>query len=420
MIRGAAALALLALLQEAPGDVERRARIEAAVNAWFEKGEPVAVDGAIEVYLVAIRRGAPVAGAMEPGLHSRTTSSGVPYLLRVPKGAGAKPCRLLVTLHGSNGSARAALASWGKSLDGEEDLLVAAPEAGGPGWGNARAGHDRIFSVIRDVSAAVRVDPDAVFLDGASMGAHGSFFLAMHYPDRFAGIAPRVGSARFYNLKTTGGLTEVSPAPPMLDNLKRLPVFLVAGVKDSNSPIDEVRVTAQRLKFLGGPFTYREHPDGGHEWFAQEDADVAAFFRAHRRDPYPARVSFTTREPAFRRCFWVEILDAARAANRETTHLDLKGEPLETRREYDKAVTVDAEADRKSNRILVRASGVKRLALWLHDAYVDLDRQVEVVVGVRTVFKGKVERSLKTALEDCKARGDRGMPYPARVAFDVP
>jgi dienelactone hydrolase len=391
-------------------------RVEDAVNAYFAEGRPVEAQAPLAEILAAVRRGMrPPAGA-KTGRMERKTPEGTRYLLRVPRGYdGETPLRLLVSLHGSGGTAEQAEWAWGESLDGEADLIVAFPDGGLAGWGNSRAGHDNILSVVRDVSRHYAIDPDRVCLDGASMGAHGSFFLAMYHPGRWAAIAPRAGSARAVNQKSSGGVPDISPAPAMLDNLWATPVYLIAGAKDLNSPVDEVRVTKRRLEGLGAPLVYREYADRGHEWFRDEDRDVLDFLRHHVRDPYPARVRFTTREPAFGRCLWVEILEASRPLRIEITHVDMKGDVIETRKEYDRPVEVDAAVDRAKNRVTVKASGAKELRIWLADELVDLDKPVRVVLNDAVVFDGKVERSLKAALEDCRKRADRGAVYVASV-----
>jgi poly(3-hydroxybutyrate) depolymerase len=371
--------------------------------------------------MAAIRRGARGAGKLDAGTLRRKTPSGVPYLLRLPAGLDAeKLYPLLITLHGSNlvGGA-SALASWQESLRGVTDLIVAAPDAGNDGWGNARAGHERVLAVLRDVSSNWPVDLDRVSLDGGSMGAHGAFFLAMYHPDRWAAIAPRCGSARFINMTAKGGVPDFTPSPPLLDNLWTTPVYLIAGAKDENTPIDEVRITMKRLEGLGAPLVYREYPAGGHAWYGAEDRDVLDFIRWHLRDPYPKRVKFVTREPAFGRCSWIEVVDATRPLRIEFTHLDMAGRPLEVRKEYDRSVEVDARIDRDRNRVTVQATGVKTLKVWLSDELLDLDQPVEVVVNDVRAFQGRVERSIAVALEDCRARGDRGAPFAAAVTVAV-
>ncbi len=401
--------------ETAPARPALKQEVVDAVNAWFDKGTPIKVDAPVADFMNAIRFGAKPSGG-KTGFSECKTPEGVPYLLQVPKAyKGDRPMRLMISLHGSGGTAMMALKCWGGSFDDEEDLIVAAPEGGLPGWGNSLAGHDRILGVVRDVSAHYAIDLDRVTLEGGSMGAHGSFFLTMYYPDRFAAIAPRCGSARFVNQRSKGGVPDIAAAPAILDNLWRTPVYLIAGVKDGNSPIDEVRTTMRRLQGLGVPLVYKEYPEGGHEWFPAENRDVLDFLRAHARDPYPKRVKLTTREPAFGRCFWIEVTQANRPLRIDITHVDMNLKEIETRSEYDKPVEVDAEADRAKNRITLKSLYVKELKVFLTDELLDLDKPVRITWNDSIVFEGKVERSVQAALDDCKARRERGLPYPAAV-----
>jgi hypothetical protein len=42
---------------------------------------------------------------------------------------------------------------------------------------------------------------------------------------------------------------------------------------------------------------------------------------------------------------------------------------------------------------------------------------VRITLNDAIVFEGRVERSLQTALDDCRARRHRGLPYPACVTI---
>ncbi len=385
-----------------------------AVNAYFRDGTPLKTDAPIADVLAAVRRGSRGTDAPVAGLHDRKT-----YLLRVPPECDPEaPMRLLVSLHGSSSTARHAHAAWARSLEADRDFIVAFPEGSDVGWGHGTACHERIFSAIRDVCARHTIDPDAISIDGASMGGHGAFSMAMHHPGRWSAIAPRVASARAINMHIKGGVPDLSPAPPLLENLWATPVYFIAGVQDGNSPIAEARLTKSSLERAGAPLVWRER-DGGHAWYRDEDPDVLDFLRTHRRDPYPRRVRLVSTEPAVSRSGWIEILSSTREARIEITHLDLLQKPIETRRVYDKPAEVDADADRAKNRVTIRTTGVRELRVWLADELLDIDKPVEIALNGAKAFEVNVARSLQAALEDCRKRGERGAPFIASVKVAV-
>jgi predicted esterase len=395
-------------------------KLEEAVNAYFADGTPLKTDAALPQVLAAIRRGARGGDAPKPGIHKMKTKDGAEYLLRMPEGYDPEvPMPMLFSMHGSSNTAAAQYYSWANGLRDDRDFVVVFPEGGLLAWGNATACHERVFAIMRDVAARVTIDPDGICLDGGSWGGHGAFLLAMTHPGRWAAIAPRVGTARFANYSIKAGVPDSSAAPPQLANLWDLPVYLVAGAKDDRTPIEEARATRRKLESIGAPLVYREYEDGGHEWFPTEDGDVLDFLRHHRRNPYPKRVKLVTREALFNRCSWIEILSVTRTERIEIAHLDMRQQPLETRKEYDKCAEVDAEADRAKNRITIRTQGVRDLRVWLADELVDLDKPIELVVNGEKPTTMKAERSLQAAMEDCRKRGDRGAPFVASVKVTV-
>ena len=80
-------------------------------------------------------------------------------------------------------------------------------------------------------------------------------------------------------------------------------------------------------------------------------------------------------------------------------------------------IRVEATLDRKRNRIEVRARNVSELTFFLHDRMLDLDKEIEIRVNRKTVFKGKVSRSIETLIES--ARTDRGLLYTAQKTVRV-
>src|ERR1043166_7964897 len=120
------------------------------------------------------------------------------YALWIPKDyAPTKLWRLLISLHGQGGNGPDFMRNWRGDLERAGDTFLLCPSAGRGGWGRSLLGHHYILDSLRDLMENYAIDPDLVFIDGASMGGNGSFEFACMYPDLLAGAAPRSGGPMF-------------------------------------------------------------------------------------------------------------------------------------------------------------------------------------------------------------------------------
>jgi pimeloyl-ACP methyl ester carboxylesterase len=337
------------------------------------------------------------------------------YLLRIP--ARYTPARrwpILVVLHGQGGTADDSLRRWLPEAARLEDWFVLAPMAGRGGWGRSLLGHAYVFTALREAARSFAIDPDRVFLDGASMGGNGAFQLACAYPDRFAAVCARSGGPAF---RRAAPGPEAPVEAEGLENLLATPVYWIVGARDPKLPYAWVKQARARLEELGAPLVYREYPEGGHEAFPQQNGAVLDWMSARRRDAYPLRVGLATSERLFNRAFWLEI-EAFREPERvERRFTDFEGDVLETRRALAGEVRVRAELRRDANEIRVTASGARELRIYLHERMVDFDRPLGVTAnGTRSTFTARP--SLETLLES--ARRDRGLLYTAVVSVRIP
>ena len=211
------------------------------------------------------RPGAPETGRVIRKKMKAAHPAGGPfeYVLWVPKSyTPDKQWRLIINLHGSGGTGDGALGRWLDDLKKSDDTFLLCPSAKRGGWGGSLLGHAYILQSMRDVMTDYAIDIDRVFLDGASMGGNGSFQFACLYPDLFAGAMPRSGGPRFIRDRKTGKVTSEG-----VENLVALPVYWVIGAKDGKLPHEWVQEAKGRIDALKSDFTYREYPNGGHEWF---------------------------------------------------------------------------------------------------------------------------------------------------------
>jgi len=223
------------------------------------------------------------------------------------------------------------------------------------------------------------VNPDRVYILGASHGGYGAFVIGPKMPDRFAAVhasasAPTPGETAGENLRNTRFTFLVGETDTAYGRAHRCQEFAK-------------QVEAWRARRGGYPGGFEWRPGVGH---SVPDRDkVGEMIKSGARNPWPEQVVWVQSDDVLKHCFWVE-------APRPT----------------DKAA-VEASAHR--NTITVRAEGQDEVALWLDEALVDLAKPVtvEVVGGKTQAFTPKP--TLETYCLGFEKRGDPRLSAPVRV-----
>ena len=340
------------------------------------------------------------------------------YVLWVPKDyEPEKSWRLIVSLHGQSGNGDQFINHWLGDAQRDGATFVLCPSARRGGWGHSTLGYHYVLDSLRDVLATYAVDRDLVFLDGASMGGNGSFQFACMFPDLFAGAAPRSGGPMFRYVPTGPGKNDRTVTAELLENLIATPLYWVVGAKDNEVPNAWVKIAKTQLDALKTDFTFREFPDGGHEWFPQENRAVMEWMTTKRRTAYPARVGLDTNERAFSRNFWLEISEFKGQEILKRSYMDFDKKSIEERTLFPEHAHAKGEIVKESNEIKLTVSGAREVRVYLHEKMVELARPVTITVnGSKSKFD--VKPSLETLLES--ARRDRGLLYTASVKVRVP
>jgi pimeloyl-ACP methyl ester carboxylesterase len=175
------------------------------------------------------------------------------------------------------------------------EYIAAAPLARGTA-GYQGVPEQDVYDMIDDLKSRFLIDEDRIYLTGLSMGGGGTLWLGLTRPDVWAAIAP------------------VCPAPPegtmeLAGNAANLPVHLFIGDKDflyktASEWKTRLEAAAQRLDYV-------EYPGVGHnswEW-AYKDGFIFDWFSQFRRDPFPEKVSFTTKWFRYNKAYWVTVDD---------------------------------------------------------------------------------------------------------------
>jgi pimeloyl-ACP methyl ester carboxylesterase len=232
-------------------------------------------------------------GWFETAFYSTVDGSAQPYSLSVPADYDKQPDRkwpLVIGLHGGGGTHGGE-----KGYNGTPeiaDYINLLPLGRGPHVGFNRLAAVDVVQAIQDVQSHYRVDPDAVFLFGGSMGGYGTFAIASRWPDLFAACRPVCGGGAWCPL----------------EQMCNLPTVVHHGLLDISVASSHSRFVAARMNAAGCPLQLYLHPEFGHRVTPMSDK-ISAWekFRSIRRDSQPRRVIVDSDLPTLRKAYWLSI-----------------------------------------------------------------------------------------------------------------
>ncbi len=131
--------------------------------------------------------------------------------------------------------------------------------------------NDVLFALLDEIGGKYNVDPDRVYVTGASMGGYGTWSLAAHEPNRFAAIAPICGRA--------AGLWAWT--------LTTLPIWVFHGELDPVVPLDESRRMIEILRQVGNVAKFTIYPLALHDVWTRtyRGTELFGWFLKHTRSP---------------------------------------------------------------------------------------------------------------------------------------
>lgn len=192
----------------------------------------------------------------------------MPYRVYIPKGyRPGKKMPLVVALHGLGATEDSFFESYGGAmprLAEARGYIVVAPlgyrvdggygvflpgAATDPAGARARSLSEQdVLEVVKRVREQYTIDDTRMFLMGHSMGAIGTWALAMKNPAPWAGLGAFSGFGVATNAKAIVGI----------------PQFVVHGDADNTVSVAGSRTMVAALKSAGGTVTYIEVPGGNH------------------------------------------------------------------------------------------------------------------------------------------------------------
>ncbi|GGO02368.1 GNAT family N-acetyltransferase [Saccharibacillus kuerlensis] len=172
---------------------------------------------------------------------------------------------LILYLHGAGGSGsepdlvrREGLPDHVEHVS-EFPFIVVAPQCPiGVFWNTKE---DEVIAILDEVTERWNVDPERVYLTGYSMGAYGVWHLAVHYPKRFAAIAPVSG----------GG------DPSYARDLQEMPAWIFHGTDDEVIHASESEKIAEAMRKVGAEVELTLYPGSGHDCWKKVYASEALY-----------------------------------------------------------------------------------------------------------------------------------------------
>ena len=353
--------------------------------------------------------------ADKTGVTARTVSLGDgttgSYALFVPEKYDPETSwPLVLALHPAGGTGQNYVQAWPRFEQAHSYLLLAPTSEGHAGW-NEKETRQLVSRALRDVRENFSIDPNRIYIDGASMGGIAAWHYGLAAPDLFAGLVCRAGA-----VNTDSRL--------LLANAFALPVYIIHGLKDTVIPLEAVKPARDELVQMGYDVTYRLDTKAGHGSFAEETPKIIEWLSNRVRDPYPRQVRFRLLSLAGPRSYWLQaevLADTIFDPMRPVVVPKVAGQPLqgELRDNYMRSLMrtgvgkLDGQID--GNRITVSTRHIMGYTVLLDDRLVDLDKPVQVITNGKQSFSDKVDRDLPFMLEWARRHADPGMLYSAHV-----
>jgi predicted peptidase len=204
----------------------------------------------------------------------KRSQAGLPYLLHVPaETSGRRRLPLILFLHGAaeRGADPGQLKHHGLagvvSRDPDFPFIVVVPQCPAENyWGRLL---DPLNGLLAEVTSALPVDLERIYLTGVSMGGAGVWALAGQVPDLFAALVPICG----------GG------DPALAPRLASIPVLAFHGAQDRIVPPSRSMEMVEAVRASGGDARLIIYPDLGHECWLRtyNDPDLYHWLLEHRR-----------------------------------------------------------------------------------------------------------------------------------------
>ncbi len=306
-----------------------------------------------------------------------------PFSVYVPVGfdPGAKhPC--VIYLHGFGGRLSTTVTTAQKAwADSKQWLIATADGRGSVNYDHA--GERDVLQVRNALITQFGADALRIYLQGFSMGGHGTYRLAVRFPDLFAAANPLSGWTDFmqfypqyyeqasspklpdYLDPTRSPLLQHTAALPQAENGLAVAWRIYYRTGDTVNPPSNALQMIDAFNALGHTQVQVISQPGGHGAEALENA--YPFFEGKAVNPNPESVAYTTSRLRHDGAFWIQV--DAFTDREQPGRIQAQIMPIE-------------------GRLAVSASNVERFTLSPSSALIAPGTQIQVSVNGQEAFLG--------------------------------
>lgn len=240
-------------------------------------------------------------------------------------------------------------------------------------------------TLIQMCVAYLDVNPDKVYLIGYSAGGDGVWRMAPRMADTWAGASMMAGH----------------PGDVSLLNLRNTPFMVWCGALDSAYN----RNRECTLRGLELDSLHTQDPNGYlHEthivagkphWMDLTDTAALPWLQQYQRNPYPTHIVWRQEEVTHPHFYWLTA-PTDQLQRGKTVRLTLQG-----------------------NTVTIQQCDYTQLTLHFNDQMVNLDKPITIRHNGKTLFKGKLPRTLTNLQTTLAERGDLRYMFPAQVTLQL-
>lgn len=293
---------------------------------------------------------------------------------------------LFISMHGGGGAPKEVNDSqWEnqKRLYKPAEGVYVAPRAPTDNWNLWHEPHiDRMFArLVEDMIVFNDVNPNRVYIMGYSAGGDGVYQLAPRMADELAAASMMAGhpnDASPLGLRNIGFTIHVGALDGAYNRNK------VAG--EWGKKLDEL----QKADPNGYVHFTRLHKGKSH-WMDREDAEAVPWMAKFTRNPIPSKVVWKQAGVTHSRFYWLAVDKDHEKAGAEVT------------------------ATLAGQQITLQSQGMDSLRVRFNDDMLDLDKPVTILSGGKTVFEGKLPRTIANLAATLAERGDPAAVFSAEV-----
>lgn len=301
---------------------------------------------------------------------------------------------LFLSLHGGGGAPKAVNDSqWrnqiqlGRAYRPSEGIYV-APRAPTDAWNLWHQGHiDMFFSrLIENLIVLSNVNPNRVYVLGYSAGGDGVYQIVPRTADRWAAAAMMAGHPN-----------EASPL-----GLRNVPFAIQVGANDGGFNRNKVAADwgkkldeLQNADAKGYVHFTELHAGKGH-WMDLQDRKAIPWMEKFNRVTLPERIVWFQDDVTHSRFYWLEVPKSLAKAGQKVV------------------------AHREGQTLTLASTNVSTVGVLLNDRMVDLDQPVLIRSGERTLFEGRLARTIFNLARTLAGRGDTNLTFSAAVTLPMP